>query len=205
MILSPSRLTIWSRFPGTLFSKKTLHRTSQQMGDDTVNLTDSELQLLSTCISNARLGNPFDYALTVHDEVENKNNPSRSDGIWNANMAIGTVHMVAEAIFLGHHFVCNRKIHRNDKHYHRFTTNGLNTVLDHHVGSHVLMHSVAAVIVAVRTWAIWEKNRRILYTLVVFSVTAVIPASIIVARSLITSHGKNSNPIFDISGAGGSV
>uniref|UniRef100_A0A0W0FDT8 Uncharacterized protein n=1 Tax=Moniliophthora roreri TaxID=221103 RepID=A0A0W0FDT8_MONRR len=43
-------------------------------------------------------------------------------------------------------------------------------------------------IVAVRTWAIWEKNRRILYTLVVFSVTAVIPASIIVARSLITSH-----------------
>ncbi|KAK7460454.1 hypothetical protein VKT23_009175, partial [Stygiomarasmius scandens] len=43
-------------------------------------------------------------------------------------------------------------------------------------------------IVAVRTWAIWEKRRMILYTLAFFSLAAVIPAAIIVAQSIMTNH-----------------
>ncbi|KAK7460455.1 hypothetical protein VKT23_009176 [Stygiomarasmius scandens] len=43
-------------------------------------------------------------------------------------------------------------------------------------------------IVAVRTWAIWEGQRSILFTLTILSLAAVIPATVIIAQSIMTNH-----------------
>ncbi|KAF9265141.1 hypothetical protein L218DRAFT_186435 [Marasmius fiardii PR-910] len=47
--------------------------------------------------------------------------------------------------------------------------------------------SAGAVILAIRTWAIWGKSRKILWALIVFSLSAVIPAAIIIGKSLGTN------------------
>ncbi|KAF9006342.1 hypothetical protein BDZ89DRAFT_1120236 [Hymenopellis radicata] len=44
------------------------------------------------------------------------------------------------------------------------------------------------VILAVRTWAIWEKSRIILITLTVFSVSAIVPAAVVVAKDISTAR-----------------
>ncbi|KAF9265133.1 hypothetical protein L218DRAFT_957821 [Marasmius fiardii PR-910] len=145
--------------------------------DDTT-LTDSELDVLSVCISNGRLGQGllfascgvflFDYVLTFFEEVEflwlSKRLTLSSTAFAIARYAA----MTSVIITLLPHI--------------SLRIDGINTILR-------LVAVVASeFIVAVRTWAIWGRSRKILYALIGFSLSAVIPAAVIVASSVKTNH-----------------
>ncbi|KAF5392053.1 hypothetical protein D9757_003278 [Collybiopsis confluens] len=158
-----------------------LHPTVQETGDmGSTNLTDSQLKALSECIANGRMGQGityassaiyiYDYTLTVWDEVKYIWRPRR--------ITVGSV-----AFFLARYLAMAATVvvllPGSDS---AFETSNTANVLR-------LISIVASeFIIAVRTWAIWSRSRKILLTLVAFSLATLIPAAIIVAESVITTH-----------------
>ncbi|KAG7087430.1 hypothetical protein E1B28_013396 [Marasmius oreades] len=141
-------------------------------------MSDAEMVVLSGCISNARLGQSllfascslflFDYVLTVSEEVEFL--------WWPKRLTLSSI-----AFMIARYFAMTSTIITLLPHV-SLRVDGINTILR-------LVAIVASeFIVAVRTWAIWGRDKRILWTLVTLSVSAVIPAAVIVAFSVKTNH-----------------
>ncbi|KAF9074467.1 hypothetical protein BDP27DRAFT_1317141 [Rhodocollybia butyracea] len=143
---------------------------------NTVNLPGSQLQELSKCITNGRTGQDacaalflYDYCLTVWDEVKYVWRPRR--------LSISSC-----AFMIARYGVMTATI---------LTTlpNADSPAVDNAANALRLISIIASeFIVAVRTWAIWNRSRKILITLAVVSVAAVIPAAFIVAESIISTR-----------------
>lgn len=146
------------------------------MGD--ITLTNAELDVLSGCISNGRLGQSllfascglflFDYSLTVFEEIQYL--------WWSKRLTLSSI-----AFMIARYFAMTSTIITLLPHV-SLRVDGINTIL------RLIAIVASEFIVAVRTWAIWGRNRKVLYALVTFSLSAVIPAAVIVARSVKTNH-----------------
>ncbi|THU80853.1 hypothetical protein K435DRAFT_491543 [Dendrothele bispora CBS 962.96] len=144
-------------------------------------LTASQLQQLYKCVANGRTGTSigyaastlflFDYVLTVYNEARYIWKPRRITLGTAAFVISRYTAMVASIILLLPNATSSST-----------TVDSLSTAL------RLVSIISSEFIVAVRTWAIWEKRRSILYTLAFFSLAAVIPAAIIVAKSIMTNR-----------------
>ncbi|KIK56063.1 hypothetical protein GYMLUDRAFT_823759 [Collybiopsis luxurians FD-317 M1] len=143
-------------------------------------LTDSQLHALVQCVANGRLGQGityatstlfmYDYLLTVWDEFK---------FVWRPRkITISSV-----AFFLSRYAAMAGAI--------VVLVPGSETIpAISSTGTVLRLVSIVAseFIVAVRTWAIWGRNRKILLTLAFFSLAAIIPAAIIIGEDVVSSH-----------------
>ncbi|KAK1236069.1 hypothetical protein PQX77_000659 [Marasmius sp. AFHP31] len=144
-----------------------------------LSLTDTQLDQLQVCVYNGRLGDGilfagsalffFDYALTFAKEIKFLSRSRRpSLGI--------AAFVICRYCALGTAILAATPVRSNA------TVDSVGTVLR-------LASIVASeVVLAVRTWAIWGRNRKLLYSLLAVSVCAVIPAAIIVGKALTTNQ-----------------
>ncbi|KAK1236068.1 hypothetical protein PQX77_000658 [Marasmius sp. AFHP31] len=142
-------------------------------------LTDTELEQLSRCIYNVRLGDGilfagsalffFDYLLTFGNEVKFLST-SRRPSLGTAPFVICRYSALGTAILA-------------------VTPVRSNATVDS-VGTVLRLAAIIAseIVLAVRTWAIWGRNRKVLYSLLIVALCAVIPAAIIVGKALTTNQ-----------------
>ncbi|KAJ8074773.1 hypothetical protein PM082_019098 [Marasmius tenuissimus] len=141
-------------------------------------LTETQLERLKECIYNSRLGDGvlfagsalffFDYILTFAKEVRST---CRGDHHWASPAfvicrycALGTAVLAA-------------------------TPARSNAIVDS-VGTVLRLTSIIAseVVLAVRTWAIWGRNKKLLYFLLAVTVCVVTPTAIIIGKALTTNQ-----------------
>ncbi|PBK92751.1 hypothetical protein ARMGADRAFT_1063603 [Armillaria gallica] len=158
-------------------------------------LTHDELESLYSCISYGRMGNGmlfacaalflFDFSLTFYDELR---------FIWKPRR----ITLTSVSFLLSRYPVLATTILILLPSYTR--QEGNETVLLAQIAIVLRLASIVCseFILAVRTWAIWEKSRRILIILTVFSVirdsipwvkAAVVPAAVVIAKDVSTSEG----------------
>ncbi|KAJ3729150.1 hypothetical protein DFJ43DRAFT_483976 [Lentinula guzmanii] len=143
------------------------------------NLTDAQLNALSECITHARIGQSityasvvlflYDYSLTVWNEAKYVWRPGRIT-ITSITFIIARYAAMASAIIA-------------------LLPNASVPAIDSTATVFRLVAIIASeLILAVRTWAIWGRSRKILITLISFSLAAAIPAATIVAESVVSNH-----------------
>ncbi|KAF5381873.1 hypothetical protein D9757_007543 [Collybiopsis confluens] len=145
-------------------------------------LTDSQLRALSECVANGRLGNSiiyatstlfmYDYLLTVWDEAKY---------VWRPRK----VTISSVAFFLARYGAMAGAIASLLP-----GSNSVPAIANTTTVLRLLSIVASEFIIAVRTWAIWGRSRRILWTLAFFSVAAIIPAAIIVGEDVASSRVK---------------
>ncbi|KAK1233795.1 hypothetical protein PQX77_003030 [Marasmius sp. AFHP31] len=148
---------------------------------EALSLTDTQLEQLKTCINNGRLGDGilfassalffFDYVLMFPDEVKFMSRFRRSSKLGTGPFIICRYCALGTAVLA--------------------LTPVRSNVTVESVGTAVLrLASIIAseIILALRTWAIWGRNRKVLYSLVTVAVCSVIPAVIIVVKAVTTNQ-----------------
>ncbi|KAJ4480990.1 hypothetical protein J3R30DRAFT_3463159 [Lentinula aciculospora] len=142
-------------------------------------LTDAQLKALSECITHGRIGQSisyasvvlflYDYTLTVWNEAKYVWRPGRVT-LSSITFIIARYAAMASAIIT-------------------LLPNANVPIIDSTTTVFRLISIIASeLILAVRTWAIWGRSRKILITLVFFSLAAAIPAATIVAESIVSNH-----------------
>ncbi|KAF5383932.1 hypothetical protein D9757_007400 [Collybiopsis confluens] len=143
-------------------------------------LTDSQLRTLAECVANGRIGQGityatsvlfvYDYILTVWDEVKY---------VWKPKKA--TISSIS--FFLARYTAMAGIIVSALPGSNNATaTTSATTVLR-------LISIVASeLIITVRTWAIWSKNRKIMVVLAVFALATIIPPLIILSIGIVTNR-----------------
>ncbi|KAI3608683.1 hypothetical protein WG66_003770 [Moniliophthora roreri] len=140
-------------------------------------LTNEEQQLLHTCLTNGRLGDSlryasyclffFDYVLTVHKEA--------AFFWWPGRVTLSTVSFLiaryGAVACIAVAFLPTKSA----------TLDSVNLIL------RLITIVSSEFIVAVRTWAIWGKNRKILFILAGFTLAALIPAAAIIGIGISTN------------------
>jgi len=142
-------------------------------------LTDSQIQALSECITNGRMGQGiiyasavlyiYDYSLTVWDEAEYLWLPRRISLSSSAFMLARYGAMASAIISI----LPNANAHV-----------AISTTLVLRLISII----ASEFIVALRTWAIWGKNRKILLILAVVTVAELVPGAFVVIQSITSNH-----------------
>ncbi|SJL08222.1 uncharacterized protein ARMOST_11585 [Armillaria ostoyae] len=166
-------------------------------------LTHDELESLYNCISYGRMGNGilfacatlflFDFSLTFYDELRFIWKPRRIT-LTSVSFLLSRYPILATTILIllpsytiqkGNETVLLSQIAIGNK-------ASINATPFRLTGSVSVLRLASIVssefILAVRTWAIWEKSRRILIILTVFSVAAVVPAAVVIAKDVSTSE-----------------
>ncbi|KAF9069226.1 hypothetical protein BDP27DRAFT_737957 [Rhodocollybia butyracea] len=149
---------------------------------DTVDLTDSQFHDLSECVTNGRMGQAiegiiyasatlflYDYCLTVLSEVKYVWCPGRVSISSSAFMVAryGTMADIVLALL----------------------PSSRSPAVDNGAGVLRFLAIIASqLIVAVRTWAIWNKNRMILIVLTILSLATMIPATVLVIERIISNR-----------------
>ncbi|KAJ8074772.1 hypothetical protein PM082_019097 [Marasmius tenuissimus] len=144
-----------------------------------LSLTDTELEQLKRCIYNVRLGDGilfagsalffFDHLLTFGNEVKFLSRSRRP--------SLGTTpFVICRYSALGTAILAVTPVRSNA------TVDSVGTVL------RLAAIIASEIVLAVRTWAIWGRNRKILYSLFTVALCAVIPAAIIVGKALTTNQ-----------------
>lgn len=148
-------------------------------------LTHDELESLYNCISNGRMGNGilfacaalflFDFSLTFYDELRLIWKPRRIT-LTSVSFLLSRYPVLATTILI---LIPSYTIQEGNE-----------TVLLSQIAIVLRLASIVSseFILAVRTWAIWEKSRRILFILIAFSVAAVVPAAVVIAKDVSTSE-----------------
>ncbi|KAJ8074755.1 hypothetical protein PM082_019080 [Marasmius tenuissimus] len=147
---------------------------------EALSLTETQLEQLKKCIHNGRLGDGvlfagsalffFDYILTVANEAKFLSRSSRRPSLGTGPFIVcryGALVMAVLAV---------SPVRSNP------TVDSVVTVLR-------LTSIVSSeIILALRTWAIWSRNRKILYYLVTIAVCAVTTVAVIIGKALITNQ-----------------
>ncbi|KAF9265146.1 hypothetical protein L218DRAFT_957839 [Marasmius fiardii PR-910] len=140
-------------------------------------LTDSQLEELRKCLFNVRLENSvlfasstlflFDYVLTIFDEIKFLRR-SKLLSLGTITFIIARYAAMLAAII-------------------SISPTKENPTVDS-VNSAARLTSIVAseLILATRTWAIWGRSRKILWTLIAFSLSALIPCATIVGENAAT-------------------
>ncbi|KAJ8074758.1 hypothetical protein PM082_019083 [Marasmius tenuissimus] len=147
---------------------------------EAMSLTDTQLEQLKTCVTNGRLGDGilfassalffFDYILMFSDEVKFMSRFRRSSKLGTGPF------VVCRYCALGTAILALTPVRSN------VTVESAGTVLR-------LASIIASeIILALRTWAIWGRNRKVLYSLVTVAIGSVIPAAIIVVKAVTTNQ-----------------
>ncbi|KAK1219404.1 hypothetical protein PQX77_017876 [Marasmius sp. AFHP31] len=164
-------------------------------------LTETQLEQLEWCIYNGRLGDgflfagsalfSFDYALTFAKEVKFMSRSGRRP-------SLGTgLFIVSRYCALGMAVLAITPVRSNATVDSVMTgMERLRDILDHACRSTLSprvvlrLGSIASseIILALRTWAIWGRNRKILFYLVTFTVCAVATGAIIIGKALTTNQ-----------------
>ncbi|KAF9070046.1 hypothetical protein BDP27DRAFT_654958 [Rhodocollybia butyracea] len=148
---------------------------------NTVYLTNFQIQNLHECITNGRMGQGiiyasaslllYDYCLTVWDEVRY---------IWRRPMSISS-----SAFIIARYGAMAGIILTIVPNLCWPVENSLQNSLQTAAGILRFLSVVASeFIVAVRTWAIWNRSRRILIALTIFSLATMIPTAVIVGERI---------------------
>ncbi|KAF9028010.1 hypothetical protein BDZ89DRAFT_1160472 [Hymenopellis radicata] len=150
------------------------------------NATQPDLyQTVYDCVKFGRMGNGllyacvamflYDYCLTVYDEIRYIWKPRRIS-LTSVTFILARYPVFASVILILLPAYVNQR--------------GNHTVLLSDVVTALRLLGIIAseFILAVRTWAIWEKSRIILITLTVFSVSAIVPAAVVVAKDISTAR-----------------
>ncbi|KAJ3850345.1 hypothetical protein EV368DRAFT_84625 [Lentinula lateritia] len=160
------------------------------------NLTDAQLRALSECITHGRIGQGmsyasvvlflYDYSLTVWNEAKYVWGPCRLT-LSSITFVVARYAAMATAIIA---LLPNASVPAIDSTatgelQSLFSDNRL--TIDHQV-FRLIAIIASELILAVRTWAIWGRSRKILIMLISFSVAAIIPAATIVAESIVSNH-----------------
>ncbi|KAK0463232.1 uncharacterized protein EV420DRAFT_1162442 [Desarmillaria tabescens] len=148
-------------------------------------LTPDELEHLYGCIRYGRMGNGmlfacaalflFDFCLTFYDELRFIWKPRRIT-LTSVSYLLSRYPVLATTILI---LLPSYTIQEGNE-----------TLLLSQIAIVLRLASIVSseFILAVRTWAIWEKSRRILMILTVFSVAAVVPAAVVIAKDVSTSE-----------------
>ncbi|KAJ3937667.1 MAG: hypothetical protein NXY57DRAFT_220480 [Lentinula lateritia] len=139
------------------------------------NLTDAQLRALSECITHGRIGQGisyasvvlflYDYSLTVWNEAKYVWRPRRLT-LSSITFVIARYAAMTTAIIA---LLPNASVPAIDS-------------------TATVFRLIAIIASELRTWAIWGRSRKILITLISFSVAAIIPAATIVAESIVSNH-----------------
>ncbi|KAJ3754094.1 hypothetical protein EV360DRAFT_87165 [Lentinula raphanica] len=166
--------------------------------DDVADLTDAQISALSQCITNGRIGQSityasvalflYDYSLTVWKEAKYVWRPRRIT-LSSVTFIIARYAAMASAIIT---LLPVRAI----------TVAVTNTQTDMCLFKNAAVPSIdsaatvcrliaiiaSELILAVRTWAIWGRSRKVLITLISFSLAGIISTATIVAMSIVSNH-----------------
>ncbi|KAJ3727665.1 hypothetical protein C8R42DRAFT_656165 [Lentinula raphanica] len=147
--------------------------------DDVADLTDAQISALSQCITNGRIGQSityasvalflYDYSLTVWREAKYVWRPRRIT-LSSVTFIIARYAAMASAIIT-------------------LLPNAAVPSIDSAATVCRLIAIIASeLILAVRTWAIWGRSRKVLVTLISFSLAGIISTATIVAMSIVSNH-----------------
>ncbi|KAJ3820528.1 hypothetical protein EV361DRAFT_941370 [Lentinula raphanica] len=147
--------------------------------DDVADLTDAQISALSQCITNGRIGQSityasvalflYDYSLTVWKEAKYVWRPRRIT-LSSVTFIIARYAAMASAIIT-------------------LLPNAAVPSIDSAATVCRLIAIIASeLILAVRTWAIWGRSRKVLITLISFSLAGIISTATIVAMSIVSNH-----------------
>ncbi|KAJ3773110.1 hypothetical protein FB446DRAFT_15230 [Lentinula raphanica] len=147
--------------------------------DGVADLTDAQISALSQCITNGRIGQSityasvalflYDYSLTVWKEAKYVWRPRRIT-LSSVTFIIARYAAMASAIIT-------------------LLPNAAVPSIDSAATVCRLIAIIASeLILAVRTWAIWGRSRKVLVTLISFSLAGIISTATIVAMSIVSNH-----------------
>uniref|UniRef100_A0A0W0F6K2 F-box domain-containing protein n=1 Tax=Moniliophthora roreri TaxID=221103 RepID=A0A0W0F6K2_MONRR len=171
-------------------------------GDGTFLLTLMDLTPLRQCLSEARRGRSisyastalflFDYLLTLCDEIRYMWSKKRAlIGVIPFFSSRYTAFVAALLILLPSATSTRIDQVATSKDTPPTTTCGM---LKRYAGLRLISVFSSEFIITVRTWAIWERDKKLLWILVVFSVSTFIPGAVIVALGIATRRDLSLLP-----------